>query len=73
MSENEKGARDTECIKAFQDLIAKRKVIPNKKLSLQKLEDLTNIYEVLNPFLPVSELCRQEIQRILTEAVNIKK
>ena len=64
MSAKEAGTRDTEYKIAFRKLIAKRNDIPSK------LEDLMDIYEVLRPFLPVSNWCKEEIHGMITQAID---
>ena len=70
MSEDETGVRDKECIIAFQKIIAKRKAIFDEKLRLQWLEGLRTDYEILRPLLPVSEPCKEEIHRMITQAIK---
>jgi len=70
MGGNETGTRDKECIIAFQKLIANRKAIPDENLTLEWLEGLRTDYEILRPLLPVSEPCKEEIHRMITQAIE---
>jgi len=70
MRENETGTRDKDYIVAFQKLITKRKAIPDDNLRLEHLEGLRTDYEILRPLLPVSEPCKEEIHRMITQAIK---
>jgi len=70
MSENEISTKDKECIIAFRKLIGKRKAVFDEKLRLQWLEGLRTDYEILRPLLLVSEPCKEEIHRMITQAIN---